>query len=88
MSEDNKKRIQIKSNFVSNTAAFYERIEDPTKGSVKVRENQTPMIMSSNRTVETRPYKNEAKVHSDSTNIKTTTTNLNQKKPGYDTSEL
>lgn len=89
MDENDKKRIQIKPNFVSNTKGFFERIENVNKGDITVRDIQIPAVISSERTIETRPYKHVVNViQSKATKLTSITTKMNQSKPGYDTSEL
>jgi hypothetical protein len=56
MTNSAEKRIQITSNYTTNSSHVYERVEDNKDGSVTVHESNGPVHSNTITTVRTKPY--------------------------------
>jgi hypothetical protein len=82
------KRVQIKSDFTSEAAYSFERVQDKDTGEINVTKNSNPTISSSTTTITTKPYTVDTNSSSETTQNVGSSSTMNINKPGYDTSQL
>jgi hypothetical protein len=82
------KRVQITSDFKTDTDVFYERVEEKNTGEIKIIQNSKPVVGSSSTRITTNPYTVETDGSSKAETKVGSASSVTINKSGYDTSQL
>jgi len=83
------KRVQISSDFTSESEQLFERIEDVESKVTKVVQRTEPSVIKSSTTITTKPYTADTKASVENTKTKAEdVTEVKLNKGDYDTSQL
>jgi len=83
------KRVQISSNFTSESEQLFERIEDVESKVTKVVDRTEPSVINTSTTITTKPYKTDTNASVENSKTKgDDVTAVKFNKGDYDTSQL